>query len=633
MDFLVSSLWLFLSTGFFVKALNKRFEICLPLTLIIQTFIVYFSGFINKISYGYYSTWIICILFSILIIIDLINEKRDNLKIFIKNYFTIGLVVFFFIYLYFYFLYANYGFSFWDEFMHWGVMVMETLRTNSFYAVHESLLTIHKDYPPFISLIEVLWCKLFGNVYQENLCFLGLHTFMFSLFMPLFANLKINKWFDWIKALVITLCTLLIGLTLSLMPTANDLALYYNSIYIDWVLALLCAYCLSLVYKIKTIEIFDVVNISLSASALLMAKQMGMPLFLIVIAFAIIKFTYLFIKKQITKKLFILSILSIILVPILIYLSWKSIINIYDLVGQFEVQDISYFQIIKQAITGNIEIEWQIVTHNNFIEALLHRPLVNFMNMSYFAYIAFICALLTLVTFIYKKYIFQNICLIILYFGGSVCYALVMYILYMSSFGALEGPPLASFNRYMMSYLFIGSCLVIMIAIELINNNDISKKGILKLLSVLLIILPFINTKSLSDLLITKEYKGTSENEEFLDFIKDIEALNRGTKLLIINQWENDAGTSIMYKYALLYSGIEFNIVALRTPEWHTDFARDISFEEWIELLNNYEYIYMLFPDDHFIEKYWLPLNTVDLYNQGMYRIIKTNEIPELVLE
>ncbi|HAB95133.1 MAG TPA: hypothetical protein DCF49_10360, partial [Lachnospiraceae bacterium] len=71
----------------------------------------------------------------------------------------------------------------WDEFMHWGKMVKEMIRLDRFYCVTESTLYRHKDYPPFIALLEYAWCRI-GGKYSEPHVAQALHLLNVSLIVP-----------------------------------------------------------------------------------------------------------------------------------------------------------------------------------------------------------------------------------------------------------------------------------------------------------------------------------------------------------------------------------------------------------------------------------------------------------------
>ena len=81
------------------------------------------------------------------------------------------------------------SFMHWDEFMHWGPMVKEMIKHDTFYSIPEATLMIHKDYPPFYPLLGCLFCLFKNTMYAENRLYIAHFSFVFSLFMPLFSKL------------------------------------------------------------------------------------------------------------------------------------------------------------------------------------------------------------------------------------------------------------------------------------------------------------------------------------------------------------------------------------------------------------------------------------------------------------
>ena len=54
------------------------------------------------------------------------------------------------------------------------------------------------------------------------------------------------------------------------------------------------------------------------------------------------------------------------------------------------------------------------------------------------------------------------------------------------------------------------------------------------------------------------------------------------------------------------------------------------SFEEWKELLREYDLLYLEFADSYFIENYWEKLTEENLYNNSFYEITDNNGTPDV---
>lgn len=474
MYYILSLFWLLSISGLLTLVFNRKFEMVLTLSMILGTLLLYPFGYINHISYGYYLSWLFVLLFYVLLIYFFIKNK-DKLIEFKNNYFTYGLLYFVIFSIYCFFLYKYTGFGNCDEFTHWGPMLKETLRLDGFYTQDASRLIMHKDYPPFFTLLEVLFQGFNGFKFHEPFAYIALETFMFSMLLPVFSNLKKK---DWLKSLLIFISIVLVGLTLDKTETASDYAFVYNSIYVDWCLALFCTYGIYLTYKEEGWGLFRFVYLTLICVTFILMKQMGLVFYLIILIYAFFKVT--FIDKQLDLKMMLNGIIFLVVIPVLFYISWSYVVKLYQIDAQFKIGELSisdFFNIIK----GNAPegLEWKYTAFRNYCSNLLRRPLVlHPFKMSYFVYTG-LMMLIIFIAFRFKKDAFF---LAGTYLIGAIGYSIAMLILYTLAFTIDEAPYLASFDRYMTSYLYFGTTLTLMLVINKFNNYIYQNMIILGLL-------------------------------------------------------------------------------------------------------------------------------------------------------
>lgn len=474
MFYILSLFWLLSISGLLTIVFNRKFEMVLTLSMILGTLMLYPFGYINHISYGYYLSWLFVLLFYVLLIYFFIKNK-DKLIEFKNNYFTYGLLYFIIFSIYCFFLYKYTGFGNCDEFTHWGPMLKETLRLDGFYTQDASRLIMHKDYPPFFTLLEVLFQGFNGFKFHEPFAYIALETFMFSMLLPVFGNLKKK---DWLKSMLIFVSIVLVGLTLDKTETASDYAFVYNSIYVDWCLALFCTYGIYLTYKEEGWGLFRFVYLTLICVTFILMKQMGLVFYLIILIYAFFKVT--FIDKQLDLKMMLNGIIFLVVIPVLFYISWSYVVKLYQIDAQFKIGELSisdFFNIIK----GNAPkgLEWKYTAFRNYCSNLLHRPLVlHPFKMSYFVYTG-LMMLIIFIAFRFKKDAFF---LAGTYLIGAIGYSIAMLILYTLAFTIDEAPYLASFDRYMASYLYFGTTLTLMLVINKFNNYIYQNMIILGLL-------------------------------------------------------------------------------------------------------------------------------------------------------
>ncbi len=586
MFYFLSLFWILSISGLLTIVFKRKFEMVCTISILFGALILYFFGFISHISWGFYLSFVFVLLFYLIIGKWFIKKEKDKLIEFKDNYFGFGLIWFIIFAIYCFFLYKYTGFSNCDEFTHWGPMLKETIRLDGFYSMDESRLIMHKDYPPFFTLIEVLFMGFNGFNFHEPYAYVALQLFMFSMFLPVLSNLSIKNKKDYLKSLIFTMCMVLVGLTLDKTTTASDYAFVYNSIYVDWCLALFCAYGLYMTYKEKDWGLFRFVSLGLILVSFILMKQMGLVFYLIVLLYAFIK--VLFIDKKLDKKMLIKGILVLIVVPILFYISWKSVVSLYNIDGQFKIGDLSvkeFFNIIQ----GNTELTWKYEAFRNYCSNLLHRSIVlHPFEMSYFVYVLLMIVLINII-FRFKK---DGIYLSLVYFIGAVGYSVAMLLLYTLSFGIDEAPYLASFDRYMVSYLYCGTTLVLMLAIDRLYESYI------KSFVILIVLYLFVEPKSFNYLVpktsVSDDYKLT---------------------ITVVEQWGD---------------GIKFereDLNGLRIKFHHLGYLNDDeeSYKKFIDALNEDDGLYVVAYDNNVV-KFWEEMGEDDyLFNMSYYKVEKEN--------
>jgi len=586
--YLLSTLWILSITALLVILTKKRFEVVLPFSFICGTLVLYIFGFINKISWGYCLTWVIAIGTIVYIIYKTIKD-RSFIKDLKERYITIGLFVFIILLVYVFVLFKYQGFTYCDEFMHWGPMVKETIRLDGFYTQTSSLLEVHKDYPPFFSLLETLFCFL-GGGYNESYLYVGLITFMFSMFMLLFRKLKVKNKIDYLKALLMLVGIVLIGVTISRTETAGHYITVYNSIYIDWALALITSFTLYLIFIEKEWNFMNTMMISLCFVSLVLSKQMGLPFYLLTLLFLIIKF--IFVDK---KRINIRYLLLFIVIPIVVYSSWSFVKGYYQVSSQFNVSNIyigDFINYLKGTTSQDLMYKHDVIF--DFLRALKNRPLItNPINLSYFVVVLI---QIVLILIIQRK---DGILISIIYAFGSIAYAVTMLILYTFLFTVDEATILASFDRYMMSYLYIGNTLILMLAYEKI---DVWWKYVISLVIIFL----FVEKKDLS-LLVPKIS------------IKE----NYDLKILMVEQFKT--GTQIENRDQ--YNGTKYQIdkiTGIVAGETEEQFNKNK--KELLNKIKEYDYLFVFAYDDHFYKLFKEISGIEDLHNNTLYQIVKNDD-------
>lgn len=618
-SFLFPLVYFLLSNAFFVYLLKKSFGRVLPLTMIISSLSYFFSQVLLKtFLIGFFINLLFAIVFIILILRDKIKGK--DLTFFKGNYFTKGLYLFFILYLFVYIFDFNRCFTVWDEYSHWGVMVKEMFRLDHFYSIPESTLMVHKDYPPIISIFELFFCHLSGG-YKEPYLIRGLHLLSLSLFIPVacYHDSCENKLKIFVKTILLVTSVFLLFL---LFDGHNII----NTIYTDYIMAILVSYLLAIIlFSEDSLSYFHIMNLSLGFIFLILTKQMGFPLYLMAL------FLYLldtFVRYQKNKKkelskrfLFklICVFLLLVVLPLLIWKGWSSYIDSLDIERQFELSDLNIME-LKNIVdkTGGEEYQQKIVS--NYLNALGKESITNsYIPLTYFGCLLFIVVILFIECFYYKKQLEKRkfIEVIITLIIGSFGYAFVMLILYVFSFGEVEGLALASFNRYMPTYILIGLSLCYMIFIYGEDNKN-SNSNQLKYHIVLVILLLLFQYPSNIRKLLPK-VKKTPINPYMYHASKISEKTESNSKIFLIVQ--NSGGD---YQFAVKYY-MNPRTTNLKYFSFPIDNIEDYKayFDNNIKnYMVEFDYLYVITINDEIWNKYDFILKDNNIEKEQVYKII-----------
>ena len=622
MDFIIPLLYFLLANGFFVILFKENFGKCIPITLMVSSFTYFISQFLfSTFKYGFIINLLIAISFIIILIIQKIKQK--NINEFKVNYLSTGFYIFVAIYFLIYIFYYNNAFTTWDEFSHWGYMIKGMLKYDSFYT--ECLLDLnHRDYPPIIQLFELFYVNL-SLGFKEAYLTRSIHLLSLSLFIPAICNeIKNSNQNKENKIIKNFVKGLLISIVIFLTLLFFDQHKIINTIYIDYLIAIICAYLLYLVFLEKELfSNFFLINLSIGFSFLLLTKQISICFYLMIL---FLYFGRLLIEKKIIQKInknYIINIIKIIIllciIPLFIWLVWDKYIEQFDLYQQFNMSDIKVNELID-IIKGNGGLVWQQTAFKNFSNAFFNKSITtSYITLSYIQ--AFIFAILLLlgvksyfkINFNKKNFTLLLLTLIICFLG----YAFVMMLTYVFCFGEREGPNLASFNRYMVTYILICISFVIMIFIKYNHKNEI--KTYLLVIGILIIMQ---SSNVLSYCIPKIRYENTYSNH----ISRIINNTEDNTSIYIVSQGDTYGDTFSRLRFYLF----DNRIVSSK--------YRDLK-EYDVEIYQNkiepyilqFDYIY-IFKTDEILKTDYQFLFGEKIKNGNIYKIIKEDNKVRLEL-
>lgn len=428
---------------------HKKFGDVIPSTLILDGFIMYLGQYL----FGTFAVGIALILIWAVVGLALLVFQRDRLFLL-----SPGCIAFLGICAIVVIFDFHRHYSDFDELWHWGMMIRESLRLDSFFCVSESRMVIHKDYPPFLCLVELIFVKLSGK-YAEDLASMGVHIFSLSvLFCPVsekIASFQIHDKRDWGQMLKRIAGLLIFGIGI---VNFFDYAHIAGTILADIPLALMLSYAMFLILTEDAYRsVFGAVCLALSVSALSMIKQAGVPLALLVI------FTYVLVggicRLSSFRQLALTAVAGLCGMAGS-YFSWSFYVkkcNIADIRaaagggGQFDASKYDfreYFDIVLKRESGQ-----RADTFWNYIHALVGRRV----NSAPWFQLSFVGCLFLILLFLLILYLlFANIVarkkvisLMVASVAGFAGYAFMLSVLFVFCFTSDEMAELRGYERYM----------------------------------------------------------------------------------------------------------------------------------------------------------------------------------------
>ncbi|MBR3511407.1 MAG: hypothetical protein IKN74_00430 [Clostridia bacterium] len=593
--------------------LNKKFEKVLPITLLSVGLVLFISGLVfQTFNIGF----LVCILYALYSVIYILKYKDEEKKIttVANNVVTNGLILFVTLYvlIFVFDLYRTLGV--WDDFSHWGMMVKEMFRLDKFYSVNESNLMAHKDYPPFISLYELFWIKL-TNMYNEATIVRAMHMLELSMIIPFININDDNK-----KKYQVVLTGVLFVTIFILLLNLIDHHKIINTAYVDYVMMLITLYgLLSIFYSEKLTSNFSIVNMFVVVLSLSLLKQISVCFCFMIIAYY---FMMLIIrkkheleevnKKEIVSKIICISLL-VIVIPIASIIIWKIYISQFNIDKQFVIKS-------ETLETLNSRLNLNDIVLKKYIDFIINENVMNIKIDCSVLWASLVIYIIFFISAFRSKDKKNSIIYSILILLGNIAYLFVMLFTYLTLFSKIEAENLASFDRYVCSYLILPMYSLVIIFVNRLLKTDFKKQMLCMIsLSVIFLLIGKEYTKNdLSFIAINK----SENNYEFIsEFVRDnYETSN----IAIFSQIDH----SVLVRYKVAYylndmKNVFKKVYAIYVPDKDDLDYGNIEDYYLRPQLHNYDYLYILDENDKLKEV----LNTDERLFKVTYEDEKLNLI------
>ncbi len=476
---LVPFLLLILLNSFLCIFNGRRFGLNLPLTMMLLAYVLFFSQLLTgSFRYGF---WLLTAASAAGLAAVLLPGNRAKRRGILDSN---GLWVFLSIFLLFFLICFGRRFSSWDEFMHWGKMVKEMLRLDSFYCAEESTLIRHRDYPPFIPLFELFWCRYAGG-YSEPAVTLAIHVFGLSVTVPFL--LEKTRLGDRSLVRLAKGCLFVLGYTVLILFLDGFGS--FPTVYADVLIGLFFSYSMYLVFTGEAFrDAWGYMTYVMTLVSILYTKQIG-------IAFCLISLFY-FIANRIRRNgghafRKILSCAAPAVLLAAAYFLWDRLTASESIYRQFDVRRIDPGLLLNYLKEPGLQHD----TVKRCIEAIFKKNMITgVLPVTFASSVLIVVAVLELLHRSNRESFRapdKNLLAFTLT-GGAAGYSLALIALYVFCFEQKEMETLHSFSRYTGSY-FIGEAVLLLAVWFSVDRNkradgwSVKKLGLIVLAAMILL--------------------------------------------------------------------------------------------------------------------------------------------------
>ena len=619
---------IFLSGALCMSAfLNKKIEFTLPTWIFVIIAILYITSIFNLLTVGFYLIISLSLASTLVFVFYFIKNIR-NLKTFLKNIITPGLIFFLVLSFIAWKTHSGRMLVEWDEFSHWGLAVKNIFFTDKLYT-YPGAVIIYADYPPITALFQYFCLKILG-AYVESYLFQAIAYFYMGFAIYLFHDVEFSD----CKGI------LLRSIFVIFIPAAL-FSKFYTCLYVDAILGILFAYILLRHFTEKESN-FKTLSISLAYFTLTLVKSSGAALAL----FAAIIITADKIYQSRSAKLPLFRSESnkvslrksfTLALPYLVIIaskfSWVIHIKIQNVAFARDTSRMTFSNAVGFLFGKANEVQSQIV--KNFGKAIISKPISDneIMFLPYIAWVLIIlCISVWLLRTIDKKpiisrYVFAETIIFIL----SLVYCISLLVIYVFAFSENEALHLASYKRYAATFI-LGS-MYFSLGFQLFKSKEHPKKKLLNYITALIIIIiAFFNyatDKDHSILSAPDPQISINRRSEYADVERISQTVKKEDRIFFIDQggqgYSNLVANYIVYPIGIGSSPYSYSIgpVKYDGDMW----SYDVSPEDWEQaLLDNYDYVFVFNSDEYLNDKFGYFFEDSIAENRTLYKIIKDSE-------
>lgn len=614
LGFIIIYLSIVLGSIFWSSILNKKIETTIAINIGIIVLALYLFSTINLLAQGVY---IIATANIILGIITIIVKRKKVLE----KVLTPGFV--FFSLMYFILMITNFN----KQLIHFDQYLYRSINTKMVFYNNNILEEYVRIYPPMTTLLEYYFLKLTG-IYIQGIEAFAMQMYGIALLLPIYENIKKSK-----------LANIVVGLTILFLPAVFTNLVFYQSSYPDATLGLLIGYMLYTFFADSNIK-YKIVALSIATGMMVLTKPSGIAIVLIIVAmlgiYEILKNKYY--KKENIKKIFtnknIKIILTILLIAVLVFISWKLVLKLYkvgtDRADQSRVGDSSVQYVgnsLMTTIFGKYEDNNDAAESNaNFIPKIYSVKGFTTPVQTSLA----ITSIIIIVGYVYCYYKSNNKDLkyqIIAIIIGLILYMIFLQLSYLLKFVTFEMLGHNGIDRYFPTFLLGMLYLLIASIIKKLSQKKYIARDYIIILLIMFLITPI---QYVCEATITSgmyninsmEYVNNAKNiaDKIDEYVED------DSKIITISQKEKTRLYNLMLRYYLYPN---HNVKTIEN-------IKEENIEKVQEVIksNEYQYIYIYSTDSeltNMLEKDFD--NLEDVKEKTLYKIQYNDENDMTLIE
>ena len=619
--------------GVWSACFKKKFSSSLAPAFMVHILLVLLSGLIfNHLSIGIWGGIVIALAAALVLVLKHRKElTKDNVRKYVTKLWNEGLFLFAVFYALCFLLNSTKCFIYWDEFSHWGIFLKENLRLDNFYCT-SPMEFFHKDYVPAITLFETIWCKISFR-YLEADVYRAMQVFMFSLLMPMLEKVSehtVKKIGEYgkksaLKYRFYQLGAMFLVLFVPLLFRTIDGFAFYHTIYCDIAVALIFYWCVYESYKESDDKIYQFVSLTIALTVLVLTKMIAMAFLPLIFGVLIVRI--LFLSRSKMKARYWAFIIPLIGLPVAFWYWFNKFSDRFiEHSGEIQSYDGMSLSQIAEAFgdPAKSSISYLGIVRESYLTAVFTR------NILAFGSYALILILITALFFVMaafikdkiekKKTIAAGIWTIL----SGIYYAFLMYFMYCTNFEEYEARRLASFERYMNTFIIVA--LFLLLAVYFESELWKSKKKRLPLYVLTGVIFAGIAVfypEAVVQVLpgfVTGDERSMAVFTDGATVIKENTEENSSVYIVVRGDNGDYLRHQEYYCGPRTIGGGSIGPVMYDGDIW----SEDMTVDEFIEDLEGYDYIYFSDVDDVFESKYSDAFEDPTLISDGViYRIVE----------